>query len=200
MRHYKHKVGKGLCESTQGDGNSCLLSFIFAFRDCSNNLVIEDLAILFTHHNTDHPVVHEQSATSVDNYSHTSGISLVARVEEIMSNVYICNICLKQLELESVWSEDGGEGEVEFAVCETVVRNFGQWHSLHPRELLGESRNREHTSCQDIVESLLRMEQGIYVIESWRAESNGPARMSEGLGRLKGHCGASRRSCLQASI
>lgn len=105
-------------------------NFIVAFHDRSDSFVIEDLAILFTHHNTDQPVVHEQSATSLDNHSHTFGISLVARVEEITRNFYVCDICLKQLEMEPIWSEDGGEGEVELAVCEAVVGKLGQWHYL----------------------------------------------------------------------
>lgn len=62
----------------------------------------------------------------MDSYSHTFGISLVAGAEEIMGNVYVCNICLKQLELEPIRGKDGGDSEVELAVCETVVGTSGQ--------------------------------------------------------------------------
>ena len=87
-----------------------------------------NLTILFTHHTPDRPFVHAESTTSVNNYSHTLGVSLVVGGEEIMRNVYVCNIRLKQLESEPVWSENGGDGEVELAVCETVVETLGQWH------------------------------------------------------------------------
>ena len=55
---------------------------------------------------------------------------------------------------------------------------------------MGESRDGEHTSCRDIVENLLKMEQGIYVVESWKVEAIVPAGMSGGWGRVRGHRGA----------
>ena len=170
-----HVLGLGL-NSTDGVYNAVSL----------NN----DLTILFAHHTPVHSVVHKQSRPSVDNDSHTFGISLVAGAEEIVRNVYVCHIRLKQLESEPVWSEDGGHGEIELAICETVVETLGQRHQLHPRQLVGESMNGKHTSCRDIVENLSRMEQGIYVAESWEVEAIVPVGMSGGLGRVRGDRGA----------
>ena len=62
----------------------------------------------------------QSSMGLMNNDSHTFRISLVAGVEEIMCDVHVCNVRLKQLEPEPTGGENGGEGEVELTVCETI--------------------------------------------------------------------------------
>ena len=45
--------------------------------------------------------------------------------EEIMHDFHVSNICIKKLESKSIRGEEGGGGEVELAVCETVFRTSG---------------------------------------------------------------------------
>ena len=47
--------------------------------------------------------------------------------------------------------------------------------------------NREHTSCQDRIESLDQTGLDFYVVGSWKAEAIGLAGMSEGWERAEGH-------------
>ena len=43
--------------------------------------------------------------------------------EEIMHDFQVSDICFEKLEPEPIGSEEGGDGEVELAVCETAFES-----------------------------------------------------------------------------
>ena len=64
---------------------------------------------------------------SMHNDPHALRIGPEARIEEIVRNLDVRDVRLVQLESEPTGGENGGQGEVKFAVCETVgfTRYFG---------------------------------------------------------------------------
>lgn len=58
--------------------------------------------------------------TLVHNDPHAFRIGPEARVEEVVRDLHVRIVRLVQLESEAARGENGGEGEVELAVCEAI--------------------------------------------------------------------------------
>lgn len=57
--------------------------------------------------------------------------------EEIMHDFQVSNIGIEKLEPEPIGSEEGGDGEVELAVCETVFKSTRSVACFHNRQVGG---------------------------------------------------------------
>ena len=64
-----------------------------------------------------------EKGSSTNNDPHPLRIGPEARVEKVVRNLHVCDVRLEQLEPEPARGEEGGEGEVELAVCEAGVEN-----------------------------------------------------------------------------
>ena len=80
------------------------------------------------------------TAASTDDDPHPLGIGPEARVEKVVRNLHVRDVRLVQFEAEPARGEDGGEGEVELAVCEAGRETFGQYISLHRHQAVGKGR------------------------------------------------------------
>ena len=60
---------------------------------------------------------------STDNDPHPFRIGPEARVKKIVRDLHVRNVRLVQFEPEPARGENGGEGEVELAICEAGMEN-----------------------------------------------------------------------------
>lgn len=72
-----------------------------------------------------------------------------------MRDLYIRNVRLKELEPETAWGENGGDGQVELTVRETVVETLGQWPKFHRRQTVGFRRRGTYFRPRHDLEPLL---------------------------------------------